>query len=448
MVKPQSLHGHLSSRGVFIFAATGSAVGLGNLWKFPYLVGENGGGAFLLVYCACLLLIAVPLMMAELLIGRNTERSPANAVRLLAEKSSRDPRWQGVGVMAVVAGLMILAIYSVVAGWVIHYMVSAGGGELVDLGYEQANLFFSGMLADPRTLFLWHSLFMIAVIIIIAAGVRHGVENATRVLMPVLFALLLVLLGYAMTMPTFQQAVDFLFVFEPEQLTWKNVSVALGHAFFTLTLGGGVMMTLGAYMPKHASIGHAVVWVAVLDTLVAIIAGLIIFPVVFAAQIEPSAGPGLMFISLPIAFAQIPIGPVIGFLFFFLVTAAALTSSLALFEPAVAWMVERMQVRRIFASLILGALVWLVGIAVLLSFNTLDHLQIFNKSIFKLLDFLTANIMLPAGGILIAIFTGWKIRRYICQRELSLPKVLFFSWYLLIRFVVPVAICVIFYQNL
>lgn len=449
MTKTESVHGIWASRWVFIFAATGSAVGLGNIWKFPYIAGENGGGVFVLVYLACLALVGLPLLVAEVMIGRRARQSPANAIRALSIETAASPFWRHVGALGVVAGFLILSFYSVVAGWVLHYITVTSQGALVDIGQDQATRLFNQLLASPQTLFLWHSLFLILVMAIVAGGVVHGLERATRLLMPVLFALLLVLLGFSVASPSFGQAWNFLFVFDWSSFTWQGGLTALGHAFFTLSLGMGAIMAYGAYMPNKASIGSAAVMIALLDTLVALIAGLIIFPVVFASQMSPDAGPGLMFITLPVALGQIPGGQILGVMFFILVSLAALSSAISLMEPAVAWMIERMGIGRIKASLMVTSLAWLVGIGALASFNVLNDLQLFGLNIFNLLDFLTANLMLPLSGVLVAVFVGWKVHRYISEDELAFSNHrLFKVWYLLIRFVVPAAIGVIFYQNL
>ncbi|MBY4677374.1 sodium-dependent transporter [Marinobacterium arenosum] len=449
MSKTESIHGTWASRWVFIFAAAGSAVGLGNIWKFPYIVGENGGGAFVLVYLACILMVGVPVMMGEVLIGRRARQSPVNALHELATETGVDTRWSLVGLMGVLAGFLIFSFYSVVAGWVLHYVALSGSGQMVDLGQEQAGDLFNGLLADPSTLFLWHSLFVALVMTVVAGGVINGLERATRLLMPALFALLVVLMGYSSTTGQFGNAWNFLFGFDFGALSWDGVLVALGHAFFTLSLGMGAIMAYGSYMPKKASIGGAVLTIAALDTLVALMSGLVIFPIVFATQMDPGAGPGLMFVTLPVAFSQMPGGQIIGFMFFVLVALAALSSAISLVEPAVAWLVERKGFGRLKSCALIGALVWLLGIGALGSFNFLSDFEPFGKNIFDLLDFVTANLLLPLGGICVALFVGWRLKQSISADELAISNPLLFKvWYALIRFVAPVAIGFIFLQNL
>jgi len=445
----ETLHSSWASRWVFIFAATGSAVGLGNIWKFPYIVGQHGGGAFVLLYLACILAVGVPLMMAEALVGRRARRSPVNAVAALAREAGRNEGWQIAGGMGVLAGVLIFSFYSVVAGWVLEYLFASSQGALVDMGHQQASERFNNLLADPRTMFGWHSLFVVVVMSILAAGVVHGLERATRVIMPALFALLVVLLGYSATSGYFGQAWNFLFGFETRQLTWEGALAALGHAFFTLSLGMGAIMVYGSYMPKRASISGAVLTIAALDTIVALVASLVIYPIVFSTGVDPAAGPGLMFITLPVAFDHMPGGHMIAVLFFILVALAAITSAISLMEPAVAFLIEYLAIGRLQSCALLGALVWLLGTIALASFNVLNGMQLFDMTVYYLLDYVTANILLPLGGILLALFVGWRLKPRVLRAELAISNSLLFQvWYLLIRFVAPVAIGVVFYQNL
>ena len=449
MQSKQSIHGSWGSRWIFILAATGSAVGLGNIWKFPYITGENGGGAFVLVYLFCILLVGIPIMMGEILVGRRARQSPINAVRETAVEAGLNKNWSLIGWLGVLAGYIIFSFYSVVAGWVLHYIAGMGTGQLVDIGSDQAGERFNELLASPDQMLMWHTLFVLMVVGVVAGGVNKGLERATKIMMPALFLLLLVLLGYSVNSGSFAEGWSFLFSFNPEALTWDAVLVALGHAFFTLSLGMGAIMAYGSYMGKKDSIGMTVLTIGVLDTLVALVAGLAIFPVVFANQMDPGAGPGLMFITLPVAFGQMPGGQVFGFLFFLLVGVAAWTSAISLLEPATAWVVERFGLKRLPAALMLGVVIWLMGIASLLSFNHWDQIKLMGMSIFDFLDFITANIMLPLSGLMIAIYSGWMLQQKITRDELALNTGLAYSaWLLVIRFVAPVAVMIIFVVNL
>ncbi len=449
MQEKLSIHGAWTSRWIFILAATGSAVGLGNIWKFPYITGENGGGAFVLVYLVCILLVGIPIMVSEVLIGRRGRQSPINSMKDVALESGLTGRWSLVGWVGALAGVMIFSFYSVVAGWVLYYVAGMGNGDFIDIGSEMAGKRFEGLLGDPETLLIWHSAFVVMVMAVVAGGVNKGLERATRIMMPALFVLLFILLGYSMTTGAFGQGFDFLFHFDPSQLSWNAVLVALGHSFFTLSLGMGSIMAYGSYMPKKASIGGTVLMIALLDTLVALVAGLAIFPIVFANQLDPGAGPGLMFITLPVAFGQMPGGHIFGFLFFVLIAVAAWTSAISLMEPAVAWMVEKFGIKRVPACSILGLIVWTLGIACLGSFNFMADFKIAGMNFFDLMDFATANIMLPLGGLFIALFAGWKIKQTILKNELALQNEFWFhAWYLAIRYIAPVAVAAIFALNL
>lgn len=444
-----SIHGAWTSRWIFILAATGSAVGLGNIWKFPYITGENGGGAFVLVYLCCILLVGVPIMMAEVLIGRRGRQSPINAMKSVALEAGRSQYWSLVGWTGVLAGFMIFSFYSVVAGWVLFYIAGMGVGDFIAIGSADAGAVFNNLLDDPQTLIIWHSIFVMMVMLVIVGGVKKGLENAVKFLMPALFLLLLVMLGYSSQTEGFTAGWDFLFHYDPSELSWDSVLVALGHSFFTLSLGMGAIMAYGSYMPKKTSIGGAVIWIAIMDTLVALIAGLVIFPIVFSNGMDPGAGPGLMFVTLPVAFGQMPGGQVFGFVFFLLVGIAAWTSAISLMEPAAAWLVEKFNWHRIPACIVLGLIVWGMGVAALGSFNFISDVKLLGFNVFDFLDFMTANIMLPLGGLFIAIFAGWIITRDMVANELAISSPLLFNaWYIALRFIAPIGVSVIFVLNL
>ncbi|MAY42774.1 MULTISPECIES: sodium-dependent transporter [unclassified Neptuniibacter] len=449
MQEKKSIHGAWASRWIFILAATGSAVGLGNIWKFPYITGENGGGAFVLVYLFCILLVGVPIMMAEVLIGRRGRQSPINAMKDVARESGHSGKWSFVGWMGVLAGFMIFSFYSVVAGWVLYYIAGMGVGDFIAIGSEDAGNVFNGLLADTQTLLIWHSIFVVMVMLVIVGGVKKGLENAVKFLMPALFVLLLVMLGYSMQTEGFAKGWSFLFHFDVSKLKWDSVLEALGHAFFTLSLGMGAIMAYGSYMPKKTSIGGSVIWIAIMDTLVALIAGLVIFPIVFTNGMDPGAGPGLMFVTLPVAFGQMPGGQIFGFVFFLLVGIAAWTSAISLMEPAAAWLVEKFGWHRIPACTVLGVIVWALGVAALGSFNFMSDVTIAGFNVFDFLDFMTANVMLPLGGLFIAIFAGWFMKRKMAENELAMSSPLLFNaWYIALRFIAPVAVATIFVINL
>ncbi len=441
----ESIHGMWANRWVFILAATGSAIGLGNIWKFPYITGENGGGAFVLVYLVCIAIIGIPIMMAEVLIGRRGRSSPINSMRSLALEARASSWWKYTGWLGALAGFLVLSYYSVIAGWAILYTFRLGAGQFTNASSQEVELAFNNFLADPLLLIAFHTLFMIMTLVVVARGVTRGLELAIRLMMPTLFLLLLILLAYGVNSGGFAQAVAFLFTFNFDQLRAESVLVALGHAFFTLSLGLGAIMMYGAYMPKNASIGFTVLTVAGIDTLVSLGAGLAVFPIVFANHLEPGAGPGLLFVTLPIAFGQMPWGSFFGALFFLLVIIAAWSSSISLIEPLVAWVVEKGFMNRIKASIMLGVLTWIVGLGTVFSFNVWKDVTFFaGKNFFHSLDFITANIMLPLGGLLIAIFAGWIMKRTVVEKELNMSSYgLYALWTIVLRLVSPVAVLVV-----
>lgn len=441
----ESIHGMWASRWVFILATTGSAIGLGNIWKFPYITGENGGGAFVLVYLVCIAIIGIPIMMAEVLIGRRGRSSPINSMRSLALEARASSWWKYTGWLGALAGFLVLSYYSVIAGWAILYTFRLGAGQFTNASPQAVELAFNNFLADPLLLIAFHTLFMIMTLVVVARGVTKGLELAIRLMMPTLFLLLLILLAYGVNSGGFAQAVAFLFTFNFDQLRAESALVALGHAFFTLSLGLGAIMMYGAYMPKNASIGFAVLTVAGIDTLISIGAGLAVFPIVFANHLEPGAGPGLLFVTLPIAFGQMPWGSFFGALFFLLVIIAAWSSSISLIEPLVAWVVEKGFMNRIKASIVLGMLAWVLGLGTVFSFNIWQDVSFFaGKDFFHSLDFITANIMLPLGGLLIAIFAGWIMKRTVVEKELNMSSYgLYALWTIVLRLVSPVAVLVV-----
>ncbi len=439
-----SIHGQWSTRTAFILAATGSAVGLGNIWKFPYITGENGGGAFVLVYLLCIAAIGVPIMMAEVMLGRRGRQSPINTMATLAAEEGRPAVWSLLGWFGVVAGFLILSYYSVIAGWALSYVFRAASGMFQGATADGISSIFTSLVTDPEKLLAWHTLFMVATMIIVARGVKHGLEKAVSYLMPSLFVLLIILLFYSMSTGYFAQGVEFLFKPDFSKLTSESILTAMGHAFFTLSLGMGAIMVYGSYLPKDTSISKASMLIAGADTMVALMAGLVIFPIVFANSLEPGAGPGLIFQTLPIAFGQMDAGVLIGTLFFVLLVFAAWSSSISLIEPAVAWLVENRGMNRIYASVFIGIVTWFIGIGTLLSFNLWSEKRLFGLNFFELLDYLTANIMLPLGGLFIAIFAGWLMRVESSKSELRTSESGYNIWLVLVRVVAPVAVMLVF----
>ncbi|WP_286237265.1 sodium-dependent transporter [Neptuniibacter halophilus] len=449
-------HPMWSSRLAFILAASGSAVGLGNIWKFPYITGENGGGAFVLVYLLCIALIGIPIMIAEVAIGRRGGRSPINSMRQLAQRDGLSKRWVWIGGMGMLASFLILSFYSVIGGWALSYVGNAAQGAFVGADSDTIGAMFGGLLADPIALLLWHSVFMLLVIIIVARGLSSGMEKAINILMPLLFVLLLVMVGYAMNTGNFAQGFSFLFQPDFSKLTTEGVLTALGHAFFTLSLGMGVMMAYGSYLPKKVSIVKTAVTVSVVDTAVALLAGLAIFPLVFANGLEAGAGPGLIFQTLPLAFGQMSGGVLFGSLFFALLVVAAVTSAISLLEPVVEWLEEQKGISRFGGTLIGGISIWALGILTILSLNQWSDVyplgmfeRFEGKTFFDLFDYVTANLMMPLGGLAIALFVGWFMSKQAGENELDLGNGAGYRLFMFVlRYITPAAVLVVFIYNL
>ena len=445
------VHAQWSSRWAFILAATGSAVGLGNVWKFPYMAGQGGGGAFVLVYLLCVVLIGIPIMMAEVLLGRRARRSPINTMRTLARSEGASRGWVGLGWMGVLAGFLILSFYSVIAGWTLAYVFRAASGAFSGVPADSIRGMFGEFVTNPSDLLFWHSVFMAMTVAVVGRGVEAGLEKAVKILMPALFFLLLMLVIYAMGNGEFGRAVEFLFRPDFSSLSGGDVLGAMGQAFFSLSLGMGAIMIYGSYLPQDASIGGTTVTIALADTLVALMAGLAIFPIVFANGLEPAAGPSLIFQTLPIAFGQMTGGVFWGTLFFVLLVFAAWTSAISLIEPVVAWLTETRGMHRMASALLVGVIIWLLGIVTVMSFSDWAFEFSFfgaekSNGLFDILDILTSNFMLPLGGILIAIFAGWVMRRASTENELAIGwKPGYDVWRFLVRLVAPISVGVVLF---
>jgi NSS family neurotransmitter:Na+ symporter len=440
-----SLHGLWSSRFAFVLAVMGSAVGLGNIWKFPYMAGMNGGGAFVLVYLACVALVGLPIMISEILLGRRGRRNPVATMEILGEEESGTTGWRWVGLMGVVAGFLILSFYSVIAGWTAAYVFKAASGAFSGADANALGQMFGDFIANPVVTGFWHTLFMTVTVILVGLGVERGIEKAVRFMVPALIVLLLVLLGYAITSGDFAAGVKFMFRPDFSQIDGNTVLAAMGQAFFTLSIGMGAVMAYGAYLPQDESIAVTGFAVVCGDTAIALLAGLVIFPIVFANGLDPGEGPGLIFQTLPLAFGQMPAGGFFGCLFFILLCFAALTSAISLMEPAVVWMLENFKLSRAAATVRVGVIIWLLGFATVLSFSDLSEFKFMQGTIFDNLDYLTSNIMLPLGGLFITIFAGWVMCENSSADELD-PEagVLYRAWLFLSRWVAPIAVVLVF----
>ncbi|WP_417349884.1 sodium-dependent transporter [Ferrimonas sp.] len=442
-------HGRWSNRFTYILAATGAAVGLGNIWKFPYIMGENGGGAFVLVYLACIALIGVPVMMAEVMIGKYGRLAPSKSVIKLARDSGRSSAWRVTGWGGVIAGFLILSFYVVIAGWAVAYTWYGFTGSFTGRSADEIGQLFSNLNASPYPLLGWSGVIVLGTSIVVGKGVQKGLEKAVNYMMPILFVLLTIMVLYAANTGEFAQAVRFMFEPDFSKLSWNGVLIALGHSFFTLSLASGIMIMYGAYLPEGTSLVKTSVYIALMDTLVALMAGLAIFPVVFANGLPAGAGPGLIFQSLPIAFGQMPLGSLFGGSFFLMVVVAAFTSSIALIESSVAWLVEHRGLLRWQAAALAGFAIWLVSLLTVFSLTGAEWSVVslwgdIKMSYFDLLDYITANIMLPLGGLIISVFTAWAVKEEISRKMLDTEPALYLLWQTCLRYIAPVAIMLVF----
>ncbi len=428
-----------------MLATAGSAIGLGNIWKLPYMIGVNGGSAFVLVFMLCILLVGIPLMMTEILLGRRAQKNPLDGMHALAVEANKSTLWQYLGGMGMLTGLLILGFYSVIGGWVLAYIWQATSGSFMQISAPQASANFDALLASPLILIFWHTVFMLMTMGVVARGVNSGLEKANNILIPALFAILLILLGYSMSVGDMHAAFQFMFKPDFSKITPVAALSALGHAFFSLSLGMGAVMVYGSYLQRNVSIARTTIYIALADTMLGLLVGLAIYALVFANHLAPNAGPGLIFQTLPIAFGHMPAGNIIGMLFFTLVAFAAWTSSISLVEPAIAWIVENTKIKRHTAAGLLGLAVWLLGVAVALSFNEWKDVKIiFGLNIFETLDKLTSTILLPLGGLLMAIFSGYFMKKVHVQEELDLQVKAFKLWRIANNFIAPIAITAIF----
>ncbi len=439
--------GHWSSRMGFILASAGSAVGLGNIWKFPYITGMHGGGAFVLFFIFCIITVGIPIMIAEMVLGRHTHKDPVGAFRSL-----RGGVWTVVGWLGVAAGFVILSYYCVVAGWTVNYLWLSFSGAFSGGNTAQVPELFSGLLADDLRQVFWQGVFMGLTVFIVLGGVSKGLERANRILMPILFLILAGLAGYGILSPGGAEAFQFLFSADWSKLDPPAMLEAMGHAFFSLSLGMGAMLTYGSYAGEKMNIPHVAITVSIMDTCVALLASLAIFPIVFAYGMQPAAGPGLVFKTLPIIFSKMPGGSIIAVLFFLLLVFAALTSAISLLEVVVAYYCDEKNWGRRKATLLMGGIIFLLGVPSALSNNLLKDVHfIGNRNFLDSVDLLCTNYLLPLGGLLIAVFTGWVLTTRLAQREIEKGEVRFHFyplWHFLIRYVSPVLMAAVFLNKI
>lgn len=438
-------HEQWSSWRGFLLSAIGFSVGLGNIWRFPYVAGENGGSAFVIIYLVCAFAIGLPLLMSELAIGRMGRRNPPDSYRAIALRSHRSPAWSVVGMVAIACVFAVLSFYTVLSGWTFDYFVRGVTGRFEGLDAAASTDMFSGLMSNPWRLLFWHTLVNFLVVVIIRRGVQEGVERAAKILMPVLFGAMLVMVVYSALSGDMAAAAAFLLEPDFAAVTPKTVMIAAGQAFFSVGVAMATMITFGSYLPDEVSIPKSSVIIILADTGVAVLAGLIIFPLVFAYGLAPSEGAGLIFQTLPIAFGQMPGGLVFGALFFLLLMVAALSSCLGGAEAVVSWIAERWNVPRKKGVLLFVGTIWLIGITTILSlgdwsdFYPLGFIPaLAEETIFDVLEWLAANILLLIGATGTSVLFGWLVPKKLKLEGLGIKDGIFYAYTIaMMRYVIP-----------
>ena len=429
-------------------AAAGSAVGLGNLWRFPYLVGENGGAAFIIVYVALCFLICLPIFISEFVIGRRSQKNAFAAFRDLSDGSN----WKWLGLVTIIVPMIVLSYYSVIGGWSVDYLMKAS--TLSFTGDADKTLMFSKLITSPWVPLVAHTVFLLLTTIVVAYGIKGGIEKFSKVMMPLLFVIVLAIAIYALTLPGAKKGVDYLFNPDFSKIDGRSIAAALGQAFFSLSLGFGTILTYASYVSKKENIMFQSAATAVSDLMFAMIAGVAIMPAVFAFDLSPESGPGLVFETLPRVFGQMPAGGFIAILFFIALLVAAITSSISMMEVAVSYLVEEKKISRKWACVIIFAICWVVGALCSLSFGPLSHIKIGGGNLFDFFDNLSSNILMTLGSLLTVLFVGWRLKKTDVYDEftnggsLSKNVKLFGILWFLIRYICPIAIAFIFVYGL
>lgn len=437
-----------NSRLGFILAASGSAVGLGNIWKFPYIVGQNGGGAFVLIYILCTIAVGLPIMLAEFTIGRKTNLNPVGAFQALKPKKY----WVTIGYMGVLAGFLILSFYGVVGGWTLAYIFKSFTHTVSNFSSpKEAGQFFGSFIENTWEILFYHALFMGICVSIVLRGVHSGIEKACKILMPTLVIILILLMFRALTLPGAIDGVAFYLKPDFSKIDPQTILIALGQAFFSLSLGMGCMLTYGSYLPEQENLTSATVYVVVFDTMIALLVGMVIFPAVFAMGLEPAEGPSLVFSVLPAVFVNMPFGNLVSITFFALLAIAAITSGISLLEVVVAYFIDQRKWERKKAVFITSAVIFAFGVPSGLSFGVLSDAKLFGMTFFDHVDNIASNYLLPAGGMLTAIFVGWVWGTKSAEEEIEKHETKFrwgHIWGFLIRYISPVAVLLVFCAKL
>lgn len=443
-----------SSRPAFLLATIGGAVGLGNLWRFPYIAGDNGGGGFVLIYLGFVILIGLPVMAGEMLLGRRGHRSAVNSIADLVRSENANSLWKSIGWLSLVVPLVGLSYYAVVAAWAIDYFVLAATDAFHGFDGGASQETFGERIEQPLYQAMLHGVFMAMTVWVVARGVNNGIERASKILMPALFGVIMILVVYGIVSADFSAAVEFLFKPDFSEITGRSVLIALGQALFSLAIGAGVLITYSAYMPKSYSIRTSAAIICFGDTIAALLAGLAIFPIVFANNLDPAEGPGLIFVTLPVAFGNMPGGHAVGTLFFLLLLFAAYTTALGMLEPIVAWLEEKAPGKRRQLAVISGFAIWLLGLGSVLSFSVAAEIHPLGflgieKNFFGLADFTVANILLPVNALLIALFAGWVLKSAAIDDEFvgDGPGWKIY-WRFANRYLAPIAIGIVLYDLL
>lgn len=440
----QNTHEQWATKLGFILATAGSAIGLGAIWKFPYIAGKSGGGAFFLIFILFTLLIGMPILLAEFIIGRHTQKDAVSAYKMFAPNSA----WHGIGILGMITCFILLSFYSVVGGWILLYIVETLLGSLSGLTGDEYGALFDNLIANPAYVIIAQFIFMAITIIVVSRGVQSGIERASKIMMPALFIAFIILIVRSLTLDNIGEGLHFFLYPNFSSLNSSAILFALGQSFFSISVGVSVMVTYSSYLSRKDDLPKSALTIVLMNISISLLAGLAIFPAVFAFGFEPTEGPGLLFVVLPAVFDQMAFGPFFLLIFLILFLFATLTSAFSMVEIIVASAVKDKQEKRKKATWITGLLIFLVGVPSALSFGVLGHIEIFSLSIFDAADFLVSNILMPIGAFLIAIFVGFKIPRKTLLEEMkagsTMAKRIFATWFLLIKYIVPLAIIIVF----
>ena len=447
---PKSQPSRWSSQLSFILAATGAAVGLGNIWKFPYEVANNGGSAFVITYILLLLCLGLPILIAEIALGKLGRASPLTTIQKLAAYTGASKAWGCLGALSIATLILVLSFYSVVAGWSIIYLIHSIQGTLINVDAQTINDIWSGVIASPTQMIIYHAIFMALTMSVIIKGVNKGLERANKIMMPLLFLCLLVLVAFAIQSPGFSKGWHYLLAFKYEDVTITTIVNALGQTCFSLAIGAGAMLVYGSYVKDGTNLGSTAFIIAIINMVVAILIGIAMFPIIFSYNLTPTGGPGLIFQILPVAFSHMPMGSIFSSIFFLLILFAAWTSSISMAEPVVIMLIEKTRYNRLTASIITGLITWVLGIASALSFNIWSSFQIFGDwNIFTCITNLTTNVMLPCGILGYTIFAGWKLQKEFMIKAICFKSETFTTiWHFLLKYIAPFAVAIILLKQL